>query len=237
MKRLLTALFLLLCFVPAALAEITITQQPETQTVEAGGSLTFTVKAEGVTSKTAVTWYFTDPDTGEVTTGRKLSSKVKGLTVKGPNSLSVTLQKIPADMNGWTLYCHIGKKGAGVDSNEARILIAGYGGEDAEAPEEAGGDGAGESDGETSAAPDGEEEADTAESPETGEEPEETAEPETAGEAAESETAGEAAEEQDGGAETPAESQPAAAARTSDGNSCPQIRGFDHTVSTDYEKP
>ncbi|MBR2824247.1 MAG: immunoglobulin domain-containing protein [Clostridia bacterium] len=124
MKRLLTVLCLLLCCLSVAGAEVTITRQPETQTVKPGGSATFTVKADGARGQ-AVTWYFTDPESGKTTTGRKLSDEVEGLKVKSPNTLSITLQHIPEEMHGWTLYCHIGKKGRGVDSEEAMILIGG----------------------------------------------------------------------------------------------------------------
>ena len=45
MKRLLVVLCVLLVAATAALAEIEITEQPESQTVEAGGNVTFTVGA------------------------------------------------------------------------------------------------------------------------------------------------------------------------------------------------
>ena len=124
MKRLLTVLCLLLCCASVAAAEVTIILQPETQTVKAGDSATFTVKAKGA-GKQAITWYFTDPATGEAITGRKLSDAVTGVKVKNPNTLSITLQNVPEEMHGWTLYCHIGKKGSGVDSEEAMILVEG----------------------------------------------------------------------------------------------------------------
>ena len=208
MKRLLIALFLLICLAPAALAEITIIQQPETQTVEAGGSITFTVVAEGVSSRTAITWYFTDPDTGETVPGRKLASKVSGLKVRSANSLSITLKNVPASMHGWTLHCHLGKKGSGVDTDEVMILIAGQ-------------ETAGE---ELSEAVAGAEEVKEEIDPQA-DEAEESVEPE--------ESAGEESAEQ----EAAAESQPSApAAGSNDGNSCEQIRGWDGTVSEDYEK-
>ncbi len=124
MKRLLIALCLMLLCTSAAIAEVAITGQPESQTVKAGEDVTFTVRASGV-GRSAITWYFTDPATGEVTTGRKLSGAVKGVKVKNPNTLTITLQHVPEEMHGWTLYCHIGKKGAGVDSEEATIRIKG----------------------------------------------------------------------------------------------------------------
>ena len=127
MKRVisfLAVLCLALSVFSTALAAITITQQPTSQTVKAGGSVTFTVKAKGASGQ-SVTWYFTNPATGETTTGRKLSSVVSGVKVTGPNSLKVTIKKVPESMHGWLVYCHIGQKNKGVDTDTVMILIAG----------------------------------------------------------------------------------------------------------------
>ena len=128
MKRIISVLIVLcltlgLCSV--AFAKMTITQQPETQTVKVGGSLSFKVKVKGMESGTPITWYFTNPATGEVVTGKKLSSEVKGLKVSNPNSLTITLKKIPEEMHGWTVYVHIGAKNSGVESQPVMILIQG----------------------------------------------------------------------------------------------------------------
>ena len=145
MKRLMVLLCAaLLCFPSLALAEVTITRQPETQTVPAGGSVTFTVKAKGA-GGLAVTWYFTDPATGETTTGKKLSSAVSGVKVRNPNTLSITLNNVPESMHGWTLHCHIGRKGEGTDTDEVMILIEGKGEQQASG-EAAGGPEGGEED-------------------------------------------------------------------------------------------
>ncbi len=121
------ALILVCCLVlgiTPALAAITITKQPESQTVKAGGNLKFTVKAKGV-GDSPVTWYFTNPETGEVVTGRNLSGSFAGLKVQNPNNLTITLKKVPKEMHGWTAYCHIGPKGSGVNSDLVMVLIAG----------------------------------------------------------------------------------------------------------------
>lgn len=128
MKRLVSFLMvvclLLSCVSVALAAKPSITKQPETQTVKAGGKLTFKVKAKNAAGQ-SITWYFTNPETGESTTGKKLSSVVPGVKVKNANSLNITLSKIPEEMHGWTLYCHIGAKSSGVNSDAAMILIAG----------------------------------------------------------------------------------------------------------------
>ena len=128
MKRLISVMIVLclllgVCGIASA-AKITITQQPETQTVKKGGTLTFTVKAKN-TSDSGVTWHFQNPATGEDITGKNLSKKVSGLKVQKPNSLSITLKNVPESMHGWTAYCHIGPKSGGADTDTVMILISG----------------------------------------------------------------------------------------------------------------
>ena len=128
MKRIISVLAVICLLVGCSVAfaaTIKITKQPETQTTKAGGSLTFKVKASNA-SGAPVTWYFTSPD-GDTYTGRKLgdAKELKGLRVSNPNNLNITLKKIPEAMHGWSLYCHIGGKSGGVDSDTVMILIAG----------------------------------------------------------------------------------------------------------------
>ena len=236
MKRLLVVLCVLLFAATAALAEIEITEQPESQTVEAGGNVTFTVGASGVGSKTPITWYFTNPETGETTTGRNLESAVKGLKVPKANSLSITLKKVPASMHGWTLHCHIGKKDAGVDSEEVMILIAG---EDAPAGE------SGKKDGTESeeAEEPGEESAETGEeaasgeneSPEDSEEPDDGA-PEETGEEPETDSSEESGDGEeardDGGNETGTDGESASGSADPGTIVYPEISGWNAGTQT-----
>ncbi|MBQ9251358.1 MAG: hypothetical protein IJ188_06135 [Clostridia bacterium] len=127
MKRILAVLALVCLLVACtsvAFAAITITEQPETQTVKAGGSVTFTVKAKNAGGE-PTTWYFINPATGETTTGRKLADVVKGVKVSGPNTLKIKLSKVPESMHGWQVYCHIGNKNGGVNTDTVMLLIAG----------------------------------------------------------------------------------------------------------------
>ena len=129
MKRLLTVLvavcLVLTSFSVALAAKATITKQPETTTVKKGGTLTFTVKAKNAGGQ-GITWYFQNPLVpGSNITGKQLSKSVPGLKVEKPNSLSITLKKVPETMHGWTAYCHIGPKNGGVNSDTVMILIEG----------------------------------------------------------------------------------------------------------------
>ena len=135
MKKLLIMLGVLLCWASVALAAVTVTQQPVTQTVKAGGKVSFSAKAKGA-GNGGITWHFVEESSGEDVTGRKLSERFKGLKVKNPNTLTITLQNVPEEMHGWQVYCHIGPKNGGVDTDRVQLLIEGLeAGEAAEAAE------------------------------------------------------------------------------------------------------
>ena len=93
-KRMLVLLGILLCCASVALAAVTITEQPETQTVEAGGKVSFSLKATGA-GNSGITWHFVSPDGTEDVTGRKLEARFRGLKVSSPNTQKITLNKVP----------------------------------------------------------------------------------------------------------------------------------------------
>jgi len=124
MKKLLAVLCALLCLTSTAFAEITIIRQPETQTAEPGGNVSFSMEAKGV-GGSGITWHFVNGETGEDVTGRKLSARFPGLKVRNPNTLNISLQNVTEEMHGWTVYCHMGPKNGGVDSEKVQLLIAG----------------------------------------------------------------------------------------------------------------
>ena len=179
MKRLL-AVTVMLCllwgYTGGALAAITVTAQPETQTVKAGGTVTFSVKARGAS---AITWHFISPDGTEDLTGKKLAGRFQGLRVVNPNSQNIRLKNVPEEMHGWTVYCHLGKAGADTDTERVLLLIEGKelpGEENGPGPADEPGDGE-EGEGEEPEAPEGDEDSAAPEEPgetEESEEPEES---------------------------------------------------------------
>lgn len=126
MKKLIAVLLVLCislgCAVTAMAARPSITKQPEMQTVKAGGTCTFSVKAKNTNT---ITWYFVNPATGEETTGRKLSGVVDGVKVKNPNSSKITLKKVPEEMHGWSVYCKVSSNGYSEKSDSVLLLIDG----------------------------------------------------------------------------------------------------------------
>lgn len=126
MKKILAILLILClalgCAATALAAKPTITKQPESQTVKAGGSCSFSVKVKNVN---ALTWYFTNPETGESYTGKQLAKAVKGVKVVNPNKSKITLKKVPEEMHGWSVHCKISANGYSLESDTVLLLIEG----------------------------------------------------------------------------------------------------------------
>lgn len=228
MKKLLIMLGVLLCWASVALAAVTVTQQPVTQTVKAGGKVSFSAKAKGA-GNGGITWHFVEESSGEDVTGRKLSERFKGLKVKNPNTLTITLQNVPEEMHGWQVYCHIGPKNGGVDTDRVQLLIEGL--ETGEAAEAAEAEPAEEKD------PDAEAEEEPAEDgdpdAEAEAEPAEDGNPDAEAEAEPAEDGDPDAEAEPAGDEDPdaeAEAQPAVSSRSGAADSSdpvyPEILGY-----------
>jgi len=100
----------------------TIVKQPESQTTDAKGKVTFECKVKNATS---ITWYFVDPATGEKTSARNIGKLFKGIGVRGPNGQKLSLSKVPDALHGWSLYCHIFGNGYQLDSDTVQLFIYG----------------------------------------------------------------------------------------------------------------
>lgn len=127
MKRKL-AFFLVFCLIMGCCAAAfaasrpVITRQPEAKPGKNGTSLVITVKAHSFES---LTWYFVNPDTGEKTSGRKISKVFKGMKVSNPNGSKMTLKNVPEELNGWSLYAHFYGNGYKVDSDMIVLSLDG----------------------------------------------------------------------------------------------------------------
>ena len=130
MKRILgiaLAVLLVLVTVSAALAgsRPVITQDPVSATTNAKGSVSFSVKVNTNGSNCTYTWYFVNPATGEKTSGRNLTKLFKKIKVVGPNRTKITLNRVPEEMHGWSVYCHVNGNGYKLDSQMATLSIYG----------------------------------------------------------------------------------------------------------------
>jgi len=100
-----------------------ITKQPETATTSKKGAVSFSISVKG--SVSSYTWYFVNPETGDKISGKKLSSTVKGVKVKNPNSKKISLTHVPESMHGWSVYCHVNGNGYKIDSDTVTLYVYG----------------------------------------------------------------------------------------------------------------
>ncbi len=125
MKRILSFILVMsllvgVCAVAFAATRPSISGQPESQSVEEGGKLVFTVKARGYTG---LTWYFINPATGEQYSGRTLDKQIAGVRVTGANNSKITIRNIPLSLNGWSVYAHLVGNGYKLDSDTVLITV------------------------------------------------------------------------------------------------------------------
>ena len=95
-----------------------ITKQPEFGKSKTETTVVIEIKAK---SYKGLTWRFVNPDTGEELTAKELSKAFDGIKVKNPNKSKITLEKVPAELNGWEVYCHLSGNGYQVDSERLTI--------------------------------------------------------------------------------------------------------------------
>ena len=97
-----------------------ITQQPEFGKTKSETTVVIEIKAK---SYKGLTWRFVNPETNEEVSAKELSKVFKGIKVKNPNKQKITLEKVPAEMNGWQVYCHLTGNGYQVDSDKLTISL------------------------------------------------------------------------------------------------------------------
>ena len=95
-----------------------ITKQPEFGKSKTEDTVIIEIKAK---SFKGLTWRFVNPDTGEELTAKELSKTFNDMKVKNPNKQKITLEKVPAELNGWEVYCHLTGNGYQVDSDRLTI--------------------------------------------------------------------------------------------------------------------
>ena len=97
-----------------------ITNPPECGKPKSETTVVIEIKAK---SYKGLTWRFVNPETNEEVTAKELSNVFKGIKVKNPNKSKITLENVPAEMNGWSVYCHLTGNGYQVDSERLTLSI------------------------------------------------------------------------------------------------------------------
>ncbi len=107
MKRILPLLLitvLLFSLALPALADkaVVITRQPKNTTVHAGGNASFSAEAD---NDNGITWRLVSPDGSQEILVKDVGTVFPGVTYSGRNGDTLTLKNVPAEMNGWGVYC------------------------------------------------------------------------------------------------------------------------------------
>ena len=99
-----------------------VTRNPESQTVQAGGSLTF---GADYLNATYVVWHFVNPDSSVdlAYSDASLAILLPGMKITDGMYSKMTLTNIPAAANGWKVYCRYTNNYGYTDTAVATITI------------------------------------------------------------------------------------------------------------------
>lgn len=79
----------------------TVSKSPSDETVATGGSCSFIARAD---VETHIDWYFNDTK-GKEYSCSEAKNALKGLRLKGERDEKIILSRIPAEMDGWKIFC------------------------------------------------------------------------------------------------------------------------------------
>ena len=99
-----------------------ITKDPTGETVAVGGKCQFVTRYEN--AKLAE-WHFVSPDGARDLTYAQASHDFYSLKITGGNTKDMTLSNIPAELNGWKVYCRFSNDFGSADSAAALITVKG----------------------------------------------------------------------------------------------------------------
>ena len=99
-----------------------VTKSPTDETVQLGGSASFVARHDGAIW---AVWHFVSPDGTQDLTYRDAVAQFAGLKIVGGDRPTMQLGGIPADLNGWRVYCAFSNNIGTTNTAAARILISG----------------------------------------------------------------------------------------------------------------
>lgn len=107
---------------PAASNLPRITKDPTGETVAAGGSAQFITRYENAVN---AEWHFVSPDGTRDLVYTQAQTEFPTLQIVGGNTKDLTLNAIPAELNGWKVYCHFSNSNGAANSGSALITVQG----------------------------------------------------------------------------------------------------------------
>jgi len=100
-------------------ATINVTKNPQPVTVKAGGNATFTVAADNATWWA---WRFVSPDGIDEVIFDVVGQTFNGVTCTGGHTTTLTVNNIPAEMNGWKAVCLLWDAAGGLKASEGGTI-------------------------------------------------------------------------------------------------------------------
>jgi len=105
---------------PAVPGSPVITKSPTDETVKPGGSCWFTAEHNGAQ---LARWRFISPDGTQDLQYDEMGAKYPDLKIKQGDLPHLKLENIPAELDGWRVYCRFSNKAGAVDSQTATIHV------------------------------------------------------------------------------------------------------------------
>ena len=99
-----------------------VTKSPTGETVQPGGSAYFVAKHEGAVW---AVWHFVSPDGNRDLTYEDAAKEFSSLQIVGGDVSTMQLKNIPAEMNGWKVYCAYRNNNGTVNTDSALITVTG----------------------------------------------------------------------------------------------------------------
>jgi hypothetical protein len=99
-----------------------VTKSPTGETVQPGGSAYFVAKHEGAVW---AVWHFVSPDGNRDLTYEDAAREFSSLQIVGGDVSTMQLKNIPAEMNGWKVYCAYRNNNGTVNTDSALITVTG----------------------------------------------------------------------------------------------------------------
>ena len=101
-----------------------VTKSPTGETVNPGGAASFVARHERAIW---AVWHFVSPDGTQDITYTDIKAQFPNLTVTGGDQGTLKLSNIPAEMNGWKVYCAFRNYVGTTNTDSALITVTGQG--------------------------------------------------------------------------------------------------------------
>ena len=99
-----------------------VTKSPTGETVQVGGAADFVARHENALF---ARWHFVSPDGTSDILYTDAAAKFPGMQITGGDQGTLHLKNIPAEMNGWKVYCSFSNNIGTANTQAAAITIAG----------------------------------------------------------------------------------------------------------------